>query len=350
MKKKINIEDFQKFLIVQTAFLGDVAISLELVEAIKHFHPKSEIDFLTTPQSSEIIELSNHVRQVFPFDKKNLQRSLSATKVFAKKISENNYDCVISLHKSFRTSYLVSKLVSRCKIGFQDSSFSSFVYDYRVRYNFSLNEHFRVLTPLSTFGIDYLDYQIGGYSITFPSEVKSQIDKLLIDKNIGNHFIVLAAGSVWNTKKWGKEKYANLANLLQETGLTVVLVGGNSDLDDCNYIENKAKVTNLAGKTSIKELIYLLSKASLVISNDSAPVHFANIVKTPVVAIFGPTSPIFGFAPIGTNDSIIENINLKCRPCQIHGSKKCPISTMECMTSIKAEDVFKIINKKIMDL
>lgn len=350
MKKKINIEEYNKFLIVQTAFLGDVAISLELVEAIKHFHPNADIDFITTPQSAEIIELSNYVRNVYPFDKKNIHRRLSATKLFAKEINREHYDCVISLHKSFRTSLLVSKLDAKIKIGFQDSVFSSLVYDYRVKSNFSLSEHYRVLIPLSTFGIKYLDYQVGNYSITLPADVKSKIEQLLNDYNIGKKFIVLTPGSVWNTKKWGREKYSELAKMLENDGLPIVLVGGKDDIEDCYYIENSAKVVNFAGKTTIIELMYLINKASLVISNDSAPVHFANVVKTPVIAIFGPTSPFFGFAPIGSNDSIIENTTLKCRPCQIHGSRKCPLNTMECMTSIKTEDVYQIAINKIHNL
>lgn len=348
--KKINIEKYNKFLIVQTAFLGDVAISLELVGAIKHFHPNADIDFITTPQSAEIIELSNFVSDVYRFDKKNLHRSFFATKLFAKEISKEHYDCVISLHKSFRTSLLVSKLDAKIKIGFQDAAFSSLVYDYRVKSNFSLSEHFRVLIPLSVFGIEFLDYKIGNYSITFPSDVKSKIDKLLNDYNIDNTFMVVAPGSVWNTKKWGREKYSELAKLLENDGLSVVLVGGKDDLEDCNYIENSAKVVNFAGKTTIIELMYLISKASFVISNDSAPVHFANIVKTPVIAIFGPTSPIFGFAPIGENDFVIENSTLKCRPCQIHGSRKCPLNTMECMNSVKTEEVYQIAISKLNNL
>lgn len=346
MKNKINIEDCNKFLIVHTAFLGDLAISLELVEAINHYKPKTEIDYLTTPQASEIIELSPLVNRVMQFDKKNTHRSLSATAAFAKEIALESYDCVVSLHKSFRTSYLVSKLNGKHKIGFRDAVFSSFVYNYRVQSHFSLSEHYRVLSPLSAFGIDYLEYKIGDFNIFFSDEVTSKVDFLLQEKKIKDKYVVIAPGSVWKTKKWGKESFTSLINLLEESGLTCILVGSKVDLDDCKYIEENTNAINLAGHTTIKELIYLIKRASIVVSNDSAPIHFANLVKTRVVAIFGPTSPIFGFAPIGSNDIIIENSSLICRPCQIHGSMNCPLGSLECMKSIKSEEVFqRILNK-----
>lgn len=327
--------------------MGDVAISLELVEAIKQYQPQAIIDYITTPQASEIIELSPLVNRVISLDKKNNHRSLSATSLFAKEIATEKYDCIISLHKSFRTSFLVNKLNAEYKIGFRDSVFSSLVYNYRVQSHFSLSEHYRVLAALSAFGINYLKYQIGNYSINFPNEVNTKIDLLLQEKKIKDKFIVIAPGSVWKTKKWGKEKFTSLVNLLEVKGLVCILVGSKGDLDDCKFIEENTNAINLAGLTTIKELIYLVKRATMVVSNDSAPIHFANLVQTPCIGIFGPTSPVFGFAPIGKNDIVIENLSLKCRPCQIHGGNNCPLGTMECMNSIKSEEVYKLILSKL---
>jgi heptosyltransferase-2 len=67
--------------------------------------------------------------------------------------------------------------------------------------------------------------------------------------------------------------------------------------------------------------------------------HIAVAVRTPVVAIFGATIPGFGFAPRGPRDTVIETNGLKCRPCSIHGGKRCPIKTFECMLAIDPEVV-----------
>ena len=75
----------------------------------------------------------------------------------------------------------------------------------------------------------------------------------------------------------------------------------------------------------------------------------AGLTNCPVVTIFGPTSPIFGFAPSGDNDLVIQNNDLKCRPCHIHGLNECPVKNFECMKSIKSEYVFdKIFENKLL--
>ncbi|HMK38279.1 MAG TPA: glycosyltransferase family 9 protein, partial [Bacteroidota bacterium] len=73
-----------------------------------------------------------------------------------------------------------------------------------------------------------------------------------------------------------------------------------------------------------------------LVSNDSAPVHMAVAMRIPVVAIFGPTLPLFGFAPLGLRDRVVETAGLKCRPCSVHGGRRCPTGTFDCMNQISA--------------
>jgi heptosyltransferase II len=72
----------------------------------------------------------------------------------------------------------------------------------------------------------------------------------------------------------------------------------------------------------------------VVVSNDSAFTHMASLLAVPTATIFGPTIPEFGFAPLAPRSVVLQNNTLRCRPCTAHGSKQCPISTHECMTSI----------------
>jgi heptosyltransferase-2 len=101
-------------------------------------------------------------------------------------------------------------------------------------------------------------------------------------------------------------------------------------------------VFNVAGKLSLLQSAELIKRSHVIISNDSAPMHLAVAVATPVVAIFGATVPEYGFAPRGAHDIVIETKGLKCRPCSIHGGKTCPIGTFECMIAITPE---LVVNK-----
>jgi heptosyltransferase-2 len=91
---------------------------------------------------------------------------------------------------------------------------------------------------------------------------------------------------------------------------------------------------SMAGQLSLLQSAAMLERASLLVSNDSAPMHLAGAVGTPVIAIFGATAPSYGFGPSGPFDRVVETPGLACRPCAIHGGPKCPIGTFECMERI----------------
>ena len=96
---------------------------------------------------------------------------------------------------------------------------------------------------------------------------------------------------------------------------------------------------SVAGKTGLRETAALIKRCSVFVTNDSGPMHMATAVGTPVVAIFGPTVRGFGFSPLGK--SVVVESELKCRPCTLHGSDRCPKGHFECMKKITADSVFE---------
>ena len=155
--------------------------------------------------------------------------------------------------------------------------------------------------------------------------------------------IVVSPGSVWATKRYPHVSYAKLINMLKrEDTFDIVLTGTN---DDAKIIDEIMKlcgggIINLVGETSLKELTALLDMASLMITNDSGPMHIASAFNTPIVAIFGPTTRELGFYPYNENSKVIEK-DLPCRPCGKHGGEKCKIETFDCMDLITPEVVYK---------
>jgi heptosyltransferase-2 len=83
----------------------------------------------------------------------------------------------------------------------------------------------------------------------------------------------------------------------------------------------------------------LLSRAAVLVTNDSAPLHLATAVGTPIVAVFGPTVPSFGFGPRGPRDAVVEHPSLGCRPCSAHGPQVCPLGHHRCMRELSVETV-----------
>ena len=154
--------------------------------------------------------------------------------------------------------------------------------------------------------------------------------------------ITLAPGSVWETKKWGNKKFLKLANKLKDE-FNIVLVGSKADKIQ-NLSENG--IIDLIGETSIKDLFHIIKKSIAVITNDSAPTHVASVMNKPVVTIYGPTDPMFGFYPLSKKSVSIKNYYLKCSPCDIHGQDRCPLGTHKCMKSINTnlviDELFKL--------
>jgi heptosyltransferase-2 len=161
--------------------------------------------------------------------------------------------------------------------------------------------------------------------------------------------VAIAPGSVWATKRWKQEYFAQLSILINDSGFKAVMIGSKDDSKLCKEIATKSNSLSIAGKATIPQTISFLQMAKALITNDSAPTHFAGLAGCPCITIFGPTSPLFGFAPRGKHDVIMQDDSLKCKPCRIHGSKKCPIGTHECMVNIKPDMVFSELKRVLND-
>jgi heptosyltransferase-2 len=103
-------------------------------------------------------------------------------------------------------------------------------------------------------------------------------------------------------------------------------------------------IPNLAGRTRPPELTALLARSRAIVTNDSGPGHVASAVGTPVVAVFGPTLPAFGYTPWGARNRIVEHHALACRPCSSHGPQVCPLGHHRCMREIAPADVLRALD------
>lgn len=155
--------------------------------------------------------------------------------------------------------------------------------------------------------------------------------------------IALAPGARWATKRWPGERWRTVAEIWQARGGKVVWVGGADEADTLAALAVAA-----GGETAIglpfDELTRALAECAAVVSNDSAPLHVAAAVGRPVVALFGPTVPGFGFWPWGVH-RLVENRELACRPCSLHGSDRCPQGHHACMLGIVPDDVLAALEE-----
>lgn len=344
MKKLPDIGDFNHFAIIQTGFLGDAALALYLSQNIKTAAPHSRITFITTTAASPLISISKAVDNVIPYDKRNIDKGFKGINALSKKLRDLKIDCIISPHRSIRST-LVSKLsAAKYSVGF-DKNAASFLYSKTVKYHIHLHETERNKYLLTAFaGTNNVVNTQNDVEFEMPDEDISYVNKLLSNYRSSqqNKIIALAPGSVWETKRWLPEYYIRLAKYLKQLGYNCICIGGESDRKLAEVIAGDSSTYSLAGQLSLTQSLYLLQKASLLITNDSAPTHLAGLAKCPTVTIYGATTAKFGFYPFGEYDVSIEPDNLKCHPCAIHGGRKCPIGEFYCMKSITPEYVLGV--------
>ena len=178
--------------------------------------------------------------------------------------------------------------------------------------------------------------------ILFPPADTERKDLNSIEKG---SFIVVAPGSKWHTKRWTTTGYAEtISKLLKLTDYRIIVTGDKADIKFSDAIVSmlppSRRITDMTGKLNIPELFYFLSKARLLITNDSAPQHIAVGLGVPVIAIFGPTTKDLGYYPFSEKAAVMEAV-LDCRPCGSHGHMECPKNTHECMIDVKPDAVFE---------
>lgn len=334
----IKIAPNSKILIINTAFLGDIALTAFLTQRIKNTQ-ECLISVLTTKAGAQVLSPIKSIDSLFIVDKKGSHKSISNTIEFSKSLSTYDFDIIISLHKSYRTSQIVKNIIAPIKIGFDIAS-NSRVYTHKVKYKTHLHEALRYISTL------FDDMNLVNVELDLTMDDKLFVENILVQQKFdeSKKTIVLAPGSVWATKKWGSGNYSDLADLLK-SDYNVVVVGSKQD-----SIETSSGVINLCGQTTIAQTYQLLSNAEILVTNDSAPTHFASLTNTPTITIFGATHPIFGFGPQAERSRVVQNETLKCRPCRIHGSDECPIGTHECMTSIRPHKIVEQINEIIQNI
>jgi len=331
----------KKFLIIHTAFIGDIVLSTPIIEKIKKNSPQSEIYYLTTPQGAAVLKNNPDLKEVLVYDKKNSDRGVKGFIKIVNKIRELNIDEAIIPHRYLRSSAIPFFAGIKSRIGYEIAS-GSFLLTKKREYKKNLHEVERVLSLAE--GSDNGDMSIKLY----PSNAEvEKVETLWKTKGLeGKKVVVLAPGSKWFTKMWPTQYFNELLKKLALHKEIKVLVIGGKD-EESLEIEKTENVENIIGKSSLLELKAIFDRSDVVVTNDSSPIHIASATEIFIIAIFGATVREFGFYPWSKNSMVIETEGLKCRPCGIHGGKSCPEGHFKCMMDIKPETVYNEIIKRV---
>ncbi len=322
---------------IQTAFLGDVVLTTPLFEALAARH--GPVDVVTTPAAAPLIETHPAVRRVIPYDKNGRDRGLAGLLRLARSLRAERYECAYLPHRSLRTA--LAALLARIpqRVGFDDG-WRSLYTDVRRR----AKQGHEIDRVLALAGVaahrarPRLHVTLADHAAT---------EGFLREHAIPERFVALAPGSIWGSKRW--PYYRELAERLAERA-GIVVVGAAEDARLAAEITEAVaraggRAVSGCGRLSVRQSVEAIRRAAVLVTNDSAPLHFAQAVDTPTVAIFGSTAPSFGFGPRGPRDQVVELEGVPCRPCSPHGPPRCPLGHHVCMKSLSVQDVLQAIEE-----
>lgn len=324
----------KRFLIIQTAFIGDVILATGVLEKLHQHYPESQIDILLRKGNEGLFTGHPFVNEVLVWDKgQKKNRGLMATR---KHIRATGYDGMVNLHRFASSGLITYRSGAKEILGFDKNPFS-FCFTKKVTHEIGNGKH---EIERNHELITHLTDETPGKPKLYPTPD----DYGAIEEYVVDNFVCIAPTSVWHTKQFPAEQWIRLINELGEH-TRVYLLGAPSDKDACGNIKHRAynkNLVNLAGKISLLQSAALMSKAKMNYVNDSAPLHLASAMNAPVKAVFCSTVPDFGFGPLSDDSTIIQTTKeLDCRPCGLHGFKECPKGHFECAHSIATEQFFK---------
>jgi heptosyltransferase II len=319
------------FLIIQTAFIGDVILATALIEKLRSSYPDAAIDFLLRKGNESLLQGNPSLREVIVWNKK--QNKLTNLFRLVKRVRTKKYDAIINVHR-FASSGLITVFSgASLKIGFDKNPWSLF-FTKRVRHQLDTRLH-------ETQRNQKLIESITDSNASAPALYPSIHDFSKVRKIVTEPYITVAPASVWFTKQLPASQWIRFLDAMESSPFHIYLIGAQSDKLLCEQIKSgtrNSKVSDLSGELSFLESAALMKGAVMNYVNDSAPLHIASAMNAPVTAVFCSTVPAFGFGPLSEKSVIVETKEkLECRPCGLHGYRACPKGHFRCASTIGIE-------------
>src|SRR5262245_3259442 len=355
----IDLTGLKRALVIQLRHHGDVLLTSPVFTVLRNHAPSVEVDALVYAETRHMLDLHPAIAQVHVVDRRWKERAVPARlvqewRLFAA-LRARRYDLIVHLAEHPRGAWLARSLGAR----------------YAVAHNFSRKKglwkksftHLALLpgngrrhrVELNLDALRRLGIQPGDNErklVLVPGEdAEGMVDKLLAAHGlVAKQFIHFQPGSRWLFKCWPAERAAALIAALAQRGERIALTAGPDERERAMIAEIRdrtdAQFVDLSGKSvlTLKQLAALVARAKLFIGVDSAPMHIAAAMQTPVVALFGPTGE-FEWGPWSVPHRIVASNDHPCRPCGIDGCGGGKVS--ECLSRLSLESVLAAVDSLV---
>jgi lipopolysaccharide heptosyltransferase I len=367
--KTLSSQNFNRILLIKPSALGDVVHTIPVLPKLRDRFPSAQIDWLITPENAGLVRHHPDLSNVVLFDRRKLAQfgrnwkaTLEPLRLF-RQLRQARYDLVIDLHGQMRSALLTLATCAPVRIGF----------DRPIRRTPPASEHHALRNsprrgwtgaregswvvyshhiPIPTLDVHAIDRYLWlapilglnnspiDSRIYLSAETEASAQQLL-EQHGSQQFCALVPGTIWETKHWAPERFAEVGLWLGKQGFDVVLLGTERDRRRCETIKRLCgDAIDLSGQTTPAELAAIVKRAALCVTNDSGAMHLAVALDRPVVSVFGPTNPVH-IGPYGRPKAVVR-VDLPCSPCNFRRLSQCRYGHA-CMTQASATMVIERI-------
>jgi heptosyltransferase I len=364
----LSTRDFRKILLIKLSAVGDVLHAFPVLNKLRKRYPVAQIDWLVSSSIAEFLSPHPAINNVIEFAREEWPKPWRLTPLaksarLAARLRGTGYDLVLDLQGQLRSGLFARATGAPVRIGFGKpvarrwDELSRKLPDETRKHAWQgareggwlAYTHTIPLPTLEVHAVDRylavgpmlgLDDGAADFSFPIPREATDRIDALLHYYDIADSKLVaMAPGTVWETKQWRRDGFAEVAQHFLQKGLALTLIGAPRERALCEEVAALAPgAINLAGETTLPELAALVRHASLCVTNDSGPMHLAVALGRPVVSIFGPTYPVWA-GPYRRADAVLQ-AGIPCSPCYLRKLSRC-MHAHDCMREVTANAVIE---------
>ena len=328
----------RRILILRYSALGDVVLATSILEPLRKRFPDATIEWVTDRNLAPLLEGLPELAAVH-----RLEKTTSGTLALRSQLA-GRFDLAIDLQNKFRTAVIARAAAPR-RLTFRRRTTGESLQALIGRDRPLVRAHATALYAevLAPLGIE----SAGALRVQLSEKARSEAAAVLPQTN--TPLVAIAPGARWDNKRWLPERFAEVARELSSRGYGIVLAGGPPDREVLEAVRASLEVPLVADLTSLSlpALAAALSRVSLLIANDSGPVHLATAVGTPAVAVFGPTA-LVRWGPPSPGRAV--SLNLPCSPCSNHGAERCPLGHHRCMRDLPAAQVVQAASEVLQQL
>lgn len=337
---------FSNILLIRFSSLGDLVLTTPIYRELRKVYPNSRLTLLTSEGFGRVLENNPHLDEIIYHHRKETRNDLEN---LIDQLRLQKFDLIYDIHNSLRSRWIGWQLKRHApKPEHWLIEKRTLARELQIRFGWAQffngkSQREQWLEPLRRHHTGALSTK----TELFPSVADKNYVKAWLNQNDlqDKPFVCIGASASFPLKCWPLQNFKQLIENIIQSGISVVLVGTNGEIETeelAEYFRGSQNVFCAAGMFTILQSAALLEMANAVVANDTSIIHLAEAMRTPSIALFGPTVKEFGYAPMLAQSRLMEtDLALRCRPCSRTGKGTCKNREQQiCMYSISTQKVW----------